>query len=394
MNAKTMTFAMALACAVSAAQAATLCGGDSPAATINLASGTRTAALAEAIRYSTAWETDASGAQAVIAVNGETVNAASGSGAFVWRPARNGTYTLTHKVMNGGTQVGTTLTAVFEFSHAPVTPVITPANGTILEGTANVTMSCATEGATIHYTTDGSEPTEESPVYRRFRVSGRTTVKAIAVKDGLLSEVAVAEYAPGQCADPVISHADGTSFEHSGQEVAIYWQGEDGVMRYTTDGSDPTAESPVYNEPFTIDDSTVVKAKAFGDQFFDSAIVTANLTRVWATVATPTIAATASFTGSKTEVSISCATDVATIRYTLDGSEPSASSAVYSGAFFVTDSCIVKAYATCADYLDSAVATQTIEKVWGIGDTLGVPDQAFTTGGDLPEFENTLNIRE
>ena len=252
-------------------------------------------------------------------------------------------------------------------------------------------MSCATEGATIHYTTDGTEPTEDSPVYRRFRITERTTVKAVAIKNGVASEVAVVEYAAGQCANPVITPADGTEFEHVGQSVSIAWSGADGVLRYTTDGSDPTAESPIYNGPFTIDDSTVVKAKAFGDQFFDSAIVTANLTRVWANVATPTITAASSFTGSETKVEISCATPGATIRYTLNGNDPNSNATRYTGPFYVTDSCTVKAYATCYDYLDSAVATQIIEKVWGIGDTVGAPDHTFTTGGDLPFVRVTDN---
>ena len=169
---------MALSCALSTVHAATLCSGVSSPTIIDLATGTRTASWAESIRYSTAWETSASGARAVIAVNGETVNTASGSGSFAWTPTRNGTYTLTHKVLNGETQIGATLTAVFEFSHCPATPVITPADGTILEGTVSVIMSCATEGATIHYTTDGTAPTAESPEYRRFRVSERTMVKA------------------------------------------------------------------------------------------------------------------------------------------------------------------------------------------------------------------------
>ena len=252
-------------------------------------------------------------------------------------------------------------------------------------------MSCTTEGATIHYTTDGTEPTAESAVYRRFRITGRTTVKAVAIKNGVASEVAVAEFAAGQCADPVISPADGTSFEHCGQDVSIAWSGADGVLRYTTDGSDPTAASPIYGGPFTIDDSTVVKAKAVGDQFFDSAIVTANLTRVWVNVATPTITAASSFTGSKTKVAISCDTPGAAIRYTLNGNDPNSHASRYSGPFFVTDSCTVKAYAVCADYLDSAVATQTIEKVWAIGDTVGAPDHTFATDGDLPFVRVTDN---
>jgi hypothetical protein len=74
----------------------------------------------------------------------------------------------------------------------------------------------------------------------------------------------------------------------------------------------------------------------------------------------------------------------ATIRYTLNGTTPNSHSTRYTGPFFVAESCTVKAYATCADYQDSAVATFAITKVWGIGDTLGAPDQAFVTGGDLP----------
>jgi hypothetical protein len=48
------------------------------------------------------------------------------------------------------------------------------------------------EGAEIHYTTDGSNPTAESPVYSEsFTLSETTTVKAIAIKDGVSSEVVI-----------------------------------------------------------------------------------------------------------------------------------------------------------------------------------------------------------
>ena len=52
-----------------------------------------------------------------------------------------------------------------------------------------VTMS-GPEGAEIHYTTDGSVPTSESSLYSEaFSLSETTTVKAIAIKDGVSSEV-------------------------------------------------------------------------------------------------------------------------------------------------------------------------------------------------------------
>ena len=52
--------------------------------------------------------------------------------------------------------------------------------------TKTVSISCATAGATIHYTTDGSEPTSESATYSApFVVNKTTMVKAIAVKTGM-----------------------------------------------------------------------------------------------------------------------------------------------------------------------------------------------------------------
>ena len=301
--------------------------------------------------------------------------ATSSDGITMWYGSDGG------KLINAYTITGnTTLYAVW--MPVVATPEFTPDSGTIFDSSLSVSISCSTEGAVIHYTTDGSDPTIESPVYRRFRVNGKTIVKAVAEKEGMaLSEVVTAEYALGQCADPVITPNDGTTFEWAGEQVSINWQGEDGVLRYTTDGNDPTPESPVYDGPFTISDTTVVKAKAFGDQFFDSAIVTANITRVWTGVAMPQIEAANSFIGSKTKVVISCATDGATFRYTLDGSEPNSHSTKYTGPFYVKDSCTVKAYAAKYDYRNSTVVTHEIVKEWGIGDTMGKPDHGFTTDG-------------
>ena len=64
------------------------------------------------------------------------------------------------------------------------TPTFTPDAGTYYEE-QTVSIACTTEDATIHYTLDGSDPTEESPVYGApLTISETTTIKAIAMKEG------------------------------------------------------------------------------------------------------------------------------------------------------------------------------------------------------------------
>lgn len=75
------------------------------------------------------------------------------------------------------------------------TPTFNPAQGEYTEA-QNVTITCATQGATIHYTVDGTDPTAESPVYTEAISVGETmTIKAIAMKEGMTnSEIASATY--------------------------------------------------------------------------------------------------------------------------------------------------------------------------------------------------------
>lgn len=88
-----------------------------------------------------------------------------------------------------------TVNATFTEMDAVATPTFTPAAGLYISA-QTVTLECATEGATIYYTLDGTEPTTESTVYAdSFTVSLTTTVKAFAVKEGMNnSAVATAEY--------------------------------------------------------------------------------------------------------------------------------------------------------------------------------------------------------
>lgn len=81
-----------------------------------------------------------------------------------------------------------------EHKPKPATPTFDPVAGTYTS-VQTVSISTTTEDATIHYTTDGSEPTTSSttfflPIY----VGSDITIKAIAIKDGVISDVATAIY--------------------------------------------------------------------------------------------------------------------------------------------------------------------------------------------------------
>lgn len=78
-----------------------------------------------------------------------------------------------------------TVNATFtELAHV-ANPTFTPATGTFITA-QQVEIACATEGATIYYTLDGTNPTTESAVYAEaLAVEATTTVKALAVKEGM-----------------------------------------------------------------------------------------------------------------------------------------------------------------------------------------------------------------
>ena len=173
------------------------------------------------------------------------------------------------------------------------TPTFSPAAGAVASGT-EITISCATDGATIYYTTDGSTPTTSSTAYNpasKPTVTAATTFKAYAVKDGCTdSEVAEAAYTISvPTATPTISLATGTYT--SAQSVTITCGTAGATIYYTTDGTDPTTSSAEYTTAITIDESCTLKAIAVADGYAPSAVASAEYTMQIPTLAvSPTTA--------------------------------------------------------------------------------------------------------
>lgn len=75
---------------------------------------------------------------------------------------------------------------------APVT--FSPAAGEVTSGTS-VTLSTATDGASIYYTTDGTDPTSSSTLYSSpIVITATTTLKAVAIMNGVSGLVSTATY--------------------------------------------------------------------------------------------------------------------------------------------------------------------------------------------------------
>lgn len=85
--------------------------------------------------------------------------------------------------------------ATYTIAAPAANPTFSVAAGTY-SSAQSVVISCETEDATIYYTLDGTEPTTESTEYTEAVVINETTtIKAIAVKEGLAnSEVSEATY--------------------------------------------------------------------------------------------------------------------------------------------------------------------------------------------------------
>jgi len=160
------------------------------------------------------------------------------------------------------------------------TPTISPASGAVASGT-EVTMTCATDGATIYYTTDGSKPTSGSTEYNpasKPTIISACTIKAIGIKDGLTdSEVASASYTIAEpCATPTFSVAAGEV--NKGTTVTLSCATDGATIYYTNNGSTPTTSSFEYSGAIAIYTATTIKAIAIKDGYANSEVASATYT--------------------------------------------------------------------------------------------------------------------
>ncbi len=235
-------------------------------------------------------------------------------------------------------------------------PTFSLEEGTYTE-TQTVSISCATTGATIYYTTNGNNPSSSSSVYSTpITISETTTLKAIAIKDGVSSPVASATYTIDLPAVsiPVFTPDEGTYTE--AQKITITCATEGATIYYTTDETDPTQESTLYSSPVSITTTgTTLKAIAVKDGLVDSNVASATY------IIQPEKPSISEKNG---EIVITAAKGLS-IYYTTDGSDPTNTSEEYSSPIPFTGpgTVTVKAIAYDAYNNPSAVSTERFSNI-------------------------------
>ncbi len=239
--------------------------------------------------------------------------------------------------------------ATARFTIAPsltvATPMITPDGGTYT-GSVAVALACETPGATIRYTTDGSDPTSDSTQYADpFKLADSATVKARAFKESANdSGVVSAQFTltpSATVAAPTISPNGGTSA--GSVEVTLSCETPEATIRYTLDGAEPTAASPGYREPVKLTQTATVRARAFKQGANPSEIASAQFTVTpLPPVATPTMNPNGGTFPGTVSIELACNTPEASIRYTTDGTDPTASSTEFARAFELTQTATVR----------------------------------------------------
>src|SRR5262249_51769822 len=231
------------------------------------------------------------------------------------------------------------------------TPTFNPPAGTY-SSSQSVTISDASSGVTIYYTTNGSTPTTSSTVYTGpITVSLTETVKAIAAQTGWTnSSVGSAAYTITTTAPATPTFSPGAGTYNTPQSVTISDTMTGALIYYTTDGTTPTTSSPQYSTPISVAVTTTIKAIAVTNSV-KSTVGTATYTLQ---AATPTFNPPAGTYSSSQSVTISDASPGVTIYFTIDGSTPTTSSTVYTGPITVSQTETVQAIAARSGWTNSS----------------------------------------
>lgn len=215
------------------------------------------------------------------------------------------------------------VTFTYQISQSSSGVTADVANGTLVSNGSKVNLMTDVTGATIYYTTDGSDPVdygkEGSVVTVNGTAGGTFTIKAVAVVDGEAGSISTFTYKiKEKPTAPSASPAGGvltiaTRVELSSSVEKIY---------YTTDGTTPTESSSLYKEPILINRTTNLQAIAVSEDGEVSDVASYQYTAALKAAAPTASHEDGTVLEPGTIVALHTDTESARIYYSTDGTDP------------------------------------------------------------------------
>jgi hypothetical protein len=242
---------------------------------------------------------------------------------------------------------------------ATAAPVFSPASGAY-HTVEKVTITDATSGAVIYYTTDGTRPTTSSARYTGpFTISASTSYHALAIAGGSTSADVVGWYTIDlPTPAPTASVASGTYNQI--QYVTLSDGAPNATIYYTLDGTYPSTSSTKYTGPIKATTNTNITAVASAPSYEMGPALRVSYTIV---APPPVITPSSGVVQESATISMSDAVSGAQIHWTNDGTLPTASSLIYYNPIVrsqaQTVTAVYQAMATAPGYLPSATTLAT-----------------------------------
>lgn len=278
--------------------------------------------------------------------------------------------------ISDGSKQSVTTEVVFEVCGEGITTFSNAETGVVsyfarvLQAPTNNNYNTAEDGE-VHYTLDGSTPTYNSGLLTSTLYANRfgppsTVIKCKFYRPGYIpGKERSAVFGNSSPSAPSVSYNSETGLVTllragnvmTSPEIPLKTTPDDPTIGcriyYTLDGSTPTDQSTLYTGPFQISGNTTVKAVliAYGQYSSDVSQLEIQV------MAQPQF----SLDWHTGNVSMTNPNEEGTIYYTLDGSEPTASSNIYSAPVTLTNNTTVKAK-VIAETGSSATATQTFTR--------------------------------
>jgi hypothetical protein len=192
----------------------------------------------------------------------------------------------------------------------------------------------------------------------RFKIAvSATGSNRFNIDDVKLTKLTAVE--PPDTTPPTVT-ANPVGGTYSSEQSVTLTASEAATIYYTLDGTDPTATSTKYTQPINISSTTTLKFMAIDTAGNQSEISTENYILDIVDITPPTVTANpkgGTYT-SKQSITLS-ASELATIYYTLDSTDPTTTSSIYSEPITISSSKTLKFMAVDTAENQSTVNTET-----------------------------------